>query len=321
MYWRLVIFATALLLQSCALLKREETPPPPAPPAPPVAKPEPKRALTEVVILVSEDTPAYSKVAKALSRQLGQRSSIRYLGGSQLDNIKMLDAYKNDERKQFVSIGLSASVAAKSLVNRQVIFCQVFNYQDYGLLTAKHKGVSMIPSMTKTFATWRALAPDTTDVGLIIGPGFENLIQIATAAAKSRGITLHYEVVNSDKEYQYAYKQMADQVQGYWLLPDNRVLSENVLRDVMTFSVRNSKQVVVFSDELLNLGGLFSVISDYRNVVQQVLDRLDKAQNKEDVPGPDIVYLDRAILSINPVMAQRLNLEIPEHYKKYAKER
>ncbi len=317
MSWRLVIFAAALLLQSCAPLKREE---PPAPP-PPVVKAEPKRSTMEVVILVSEDTPAYSKVAKALARQLGQRSSIRYLGGSQLENIKMLEAYKNDERKQFVSIGLSASVAAKSLNNRQVIFCQVFNYQDYGLLSPKHKGVSMIPSMSKTFATWRALAPDTTDVGVISGPGFESLIQVASAAAKGQGITLHYEVVNSDKEYQYAYKQMADQVQGYWLLPDNRVLSENVLRDVMTFSVRNSKQVVVFNDELLNLGGLFSVTSDYRNIVQQVLDRLDRAQGKEDVPGPDIVYLDRAILRINPVMAQRLNLEIPEHYKKYAKER
>ncbi len=321
MYRRLGIFAAALLLQSCALLKPEEAPPPAPPPAPPAAKAEPKRELMEVVILVSEDTPAYSKVAKALARQLGPRGSIRYLNGTQLENIKMLDTYKNDERKQFVSIGLSASVAAKSLVNRQVIFCQVFNYQESGLLTAKHKGVSMIPSMPKTFAAWRALAPDTTDVGLIIGPGFENLIQVATAAAKSRGIILHVEIVNSDKEYQYAYKQMAEKVQGYWLLPDNRVLSENVLRDVMTFSVRNSKQVVVFNDELLNLGGLFSVTSDYRNIVQQVLDRLDKAQNKEDVPGPDIVYLDRAILNINPVMAQRLNLEIPEHYKKYAKER
>ncbi|HEY5993525.1 MAG TPA: ABC transporter substrate binding protein [Gallionellaceae bacterium] len=321
MYWRLVILASTLLLQSCALFKQEE--PPEAPPAPPpvVVIPEPKRAAMEVVILVSEDTPAYSKVAKALSMQLGQRSSIRYLGGSQLENVRMLDAYKNDERKQFVSIGLNASVAAKSLVNRQVIFCQVFNYQDYGLLTSRHKGVSMIPSLSKTFTAWRALSPATADVGVISGPGFEGMMQVASSVARSQGIALHYEIVNSDKEYQYAYKQMADKVQGYWLLPDNRVLSENVLRDVMTFSVRNSKQVVVFSDELLNLGGLFSVTSDYRNIVQLVLDRLEKAQGKEDVPGPDIVYLDRAILTINPVMAQRLNLEIPEHYKKYAKGR
>ncbi|MEO8332923.1 MAG: ABC transporter substrate binding protein [Gallionella sp.] len=272
----------------------------------------------QVVILVSEDIPAYSEVAKALAKRLGQRGSVRYLSESQVENIKMLSEYKNDEHKQFVSIGLNASAAAKSLTNRQVVFCQVFNYQDYGLLSAKHKGVSMMPSMSKTFSTWRALAPNTTDIGVISGPGFEDMIQTAKATAKSFGIILHHEMVNSDKEFQYAYKQMAGKVQGYWLLPDNRVLSGNILRDVMTFSVHNSKQVAVFSEELLNLGGLFSTISDDQDIAQQVLNRLEQAQNKETIPGPDIVYLDDMNLRINSVMAQRFDLTIPEQYRKYA---
>lgn len=309
MHWRLIVITAALLLQGCAQPKQKELP------AANIAQPKP--AVIEVVILVSEDTPAYSAVAKALARQLGQRGSIRYLNGSKTENARMLAAYKNDEHKQFVSIGLNASVAAKTLTKRQVVFCQVFNYQDYDLLAARHKGVSMIPSMSRIFGAWRALAPDTTDIGVISGPGFDDMMQLATAAAKNYGIALHYEIVNSDKEYQYAYKQMADKVQGYWLLPDNRVLSENVLRDVMTFSVRNSKQVAVFSEELLGLGGLFSATSDHQNIAQQVLERLDQAQDKDSIPGPDIVYPDKSVLSINPVMAQRLNLEIPEQYNKY----
>jgi hypothetical protein len=105
---------------------------------------------------VSENIPAYSKVAKLLAQQLAGHVSIRYLNGSQIENIKMLAAYKDDENKQFVSIGLNATLAAKTLINRQVVFCQVFNYQDYDLLTPKHKGVSIMPSMSRTFATWRA---------------------------------------------------------------------------------------------------------------------------------------------------------------------
>jgi ABC-type uncharacterized transport system substrate-binding protein len=319
MRWRLAIMTAALLLQGCVQPKKVE--PPPVVTPPPVTKPAPpKAAAMDVVILVSEDIPAYSKVAKAIARQLGKHASIRYLGSSQVENIKALEPYRNDEGKQFVSVGLSASIAAKTLANRQVVFCQVFNYQDYGLLSARHKGVSMMPSMSRTFATWRALSPGLTDVGVISGPGLEDMMQTATAAARNYGITLHYEIVNTDKEYQFAYKQMADKVQGYWLLPDNRVLSGNALREVMTFSVHNSKQVVVFSEELLKLGGLFSVTSDYRNVAQQVLERLGKAQDKDYIPGPDIIYLDRAILRINPVMAQRLDLDIPKQYKKYAKE-
>lgn len=306
MRWSPIVILLVLLLQGCAQLRQK---------GPPVVD---GAAPKQVVILVSEDIPAYSEVASALAKRLGQRGSVRYLNGDQVENIKMLAEYKSDERKQIVSIGLNASVAAKSLTSRQVVFCQVFNYQDYELISARHKGVSMMPSMSRTFSTWRALAPNTADIGVISGPGFEDMIQTAKAAAKSYGITLHHEIVNSDKEYQYAYKQMADKVQGYWLVPDNRVLSGNMLRDVMTFSVRNSKQVAVFSEELLNLGGLFSTISDNQEIAQQVLDRLEQAQNKETIPGPDITYLDKLDLRINSVMAQRFNLEIPEQYRKYA---
>lgn len=309
MRWRLMIIFMALLLQSCTQPKQTELPVASAAP--------PKPAVMQVVILVSEDIPAYSEVAKALAKKLGQRGNIRYLNGNQLENIKMLAAYRNDEHSQLVSIGLNASIAAKTLANRQVVFCQVFNYQDYALLSARHKGVSMMPSMSRTFSTWRALAPNITDIGVISGPDLDDMIQAARTTAKGYGITLHHETVNTDKEYQYAYKQLADKVQGFWLLPDNRVLSGNILRDVMTFSVRNSKQVAVFSDELLNLGGLFSTISDNQDIAQQVYDRLEQAQYKETIPGPDITYLDKLNLRINSVMAKRLNLEIPEQYMKY----
>jgi ABC-type uncharacterized transport system substrate-binding protein len=310
MYWRLLLVFVMLFLHGCAK---------PVPKEIPAAEitPPPKPAM-QVVILVSEDIPAYSDVAKALARQLGKRSNIHYLGKSQAENLKMVAAYNNDEYKQLVSIGLNAAVVAKGLTNRQVVFCQVFNYQDYDLLSGRHKGVSMTPSPYRIFGTWRALAPNITDIGVISGPGFDDLMQTAKAAARNYGITLHHETVNSDKEYQYAYKQMAGKVQGYWLLPDNRVLSGLVLRDVMTFSVRNSKQVTVFNDELLKLGGLLSISSDTPDVAQQVVERLEQGPYKEVMPGPDIVYPDKVNLHINSVMAQRFNLPIPAPFKKYA---
>lgn len=310
MYPRLAIIAAALLLQSCA------QPPAVAPPI--VSTPPPPTAPKEVVILVSEDIPAYTDVAKALARKLGKRSSIRYLNGTPPENSKLLAAYRTDEDRQFVSIGLGAALAAKTLTNRQVVFCQVFNYQDYELVTALHKGVSMTPSLHRSFDTWRALAPKAVNIGVISGPGFEDLIEAAKVAARSYGITLHHTIVNSDKEYEFAYKQMSDKVQGYWLIPDNRVLSGNVLRNVLSFSIRNSKPVEVFNEELLGLGGLFSITNDHQDIAQEVLRRLEQAQDAKTIPGPDIVYPDQSILHINAMMAQRLNLKIPAHYRKYA---
>lgn len=276
-----------------------------------------KIRTTEVVILASEDSPAYSEVAKALAKELGQRATIYYLTENQSDNLKTIARLKTEDHIQVVSIGLNASMLVKSLTHKQVVFCQVFNYQDYALLTSRHKGVSMLPSLPKTFETWRTLAPATRNIGVITGPGFDDVIQTAQAAAKARGFKLHHQVVNSDKEYQYAYKKMNRLVQGYWLLPDNRVLSEHILRDLMTFSVRNSKQVAVFNEELLKLGGLLSIGSDYQDIAQQVYNRLEQAQGKESIPGPDIIYPEKINLRINSVMARNLNLKIPVKYRKF----
>jgi ABC-type uncharacterized transport system substrate-binding protein len=319
MCWRVILTLAILTLQSCAQPQRTELSRPESGSKATGALTSAKKAPpAQVVILASEDIPAYSEVARALAKQLGRRASIYYLTSSQLENIKTIAKFKNEEHTQIVSIGLNASIAAKTLTNKQVVFCQVYNYQDYALLTPKHKGVSMLPSLEKTFSSWRALSPSTTDIGVISGPGFEDVIQTAKAAARVYGFTLHHETVNSDKEYQYTYKNMSKKVQGYWLLPDNRVLSEYILRDILTFSVRNSKQIAVFSDELLKLGGLFSISSDYQDIAQQVYERLEQAQTKETIPGPDIVYLDKLNLRINTVMAKHLNLKVPEQYRKFS---
>jgi ABC-type uncharacterized transport system substrate-binding protein len=271
----------------------------------------------QVVIFVSENIPAYAEVAKALAKQLGKKANIHYLTDSAFDNLRTVSQFKDEPNTQFVSIGLNAAIASNTLSNKQLVFCQVYNYQDYALISSKHKGVSMLPSLYKTFSIWRALSPTTKHIGIITGPGFEDVMQAANSAAKKYGFTLHFEVVKTDKEYQYAYKKMSNQVQGYWLLPDNRVLSENILRDIMNFSMRNSKQVAVFNDELLKLGGLLSLGSETKDIAQQVLERLEQGQASEQMPGPDIMYPAQIKISINTVMAKRLNLTIPKQYRKY----
>lgn len=315
MYRYATLSLFCLALQSCALQPQSAATMPESATA---ATPHKKTSSPpQVVIFVSDDIPAYSEVAKALTGHLGPRSSVFYLPGSRLENLKTIARFKNAEHTQFVSVGLNASIAAKSLANRQLVFCQVFNHQDYGLLSSRHKGVSMLPSPNRIFNTWRAFSPDLTDIGIITGPGFGELIQSAHSAARAYGFTLHHKTVKSDKEYQYAYKKMNREVQGYWVLPDNRILSEHILRDIMNFSVRNSKQVAVFSDELLKLGGLFSFGSDYHEIAHQVIERLDQAQSSDTIPGPDIVYPEKFNLHINPMMSENLNLKIPEQYRKF----
>lgn len=310
-----------LLLQGCSTQPGDQAPAVTAPVDEQNSPVEPLKvshSQTHVEILISENLPAYTEVARELEKTLGQRASLQTLSDNTLKNQGMVYALKSAENTQIVSIGLDASIAASKLTNKQVVFCQVFNYRDYDLVSPMHKGISILPSPYQVFRTWRALAPTITNIGVITGPGFEDEIRLASTAARQFQITLHHETVKSDKEYQFAYKKLGKKVQGYWLLPDNRVLSATSLHEIMNFSVYNSKPTAVFSNELLKLGGLFSINSEAHDIARLVNQRLEQAQDKDSIPGPELLYADKVRLKINSVMLKNLGLKLPGHLRKYA---
>jgi len=315
-------FATLLiaLLSACSheppkadrpQAKIEEPAPPVAAASKPVIVPPP-----EVAILVSSDIPAYRQVAEDISARLGPRATTWYLHASG-ENAKVLADIAKSRRSQVVAIGLDAAIDANKLADKQVIFCQVFNYEDHRLTSATHKGVSMLPSFEKSFAAWKAISPGLNEIAVITGPGLSEYVRKADKAARANGIVLLHREVNSDMELLLEYKSVADKVQGYWLWPDNRVLSNDVIREVLTFSMRNGKQVAVFNDELLQLGGMISITSDHKDVANNVIERLERGQGKKAIPGPVIEPLDVANLRINGVMAHRFGLTVPDRYRKY----
>jgi hypothetical protein len=106
----------------------------------------------------------------------------------------------------------------------------------------------------------------------------------------------------------FEYKQMAPLLQGLWLLPDNRVLSGRIIKEVMSFSVRNSKQVAVFNDDILRLGGFLSVTSRPEEIAAKVAQRLDEAYRGKGVPGPDLLLLQEGDIQVNAIVAKRYNV-------------
>ena len=277
-------------------------------------------ALQRVAILVSKDIPAYSRVSSELAKRLEQRHDMYRLASDPAKNDEIMGHIQQSEHVQVVAIGLRAARAAQKLSGKQVIFCQVFNYRDYGLVAPLMKGISALPRLSEQFRIWKTLDPGLHRVAVITGPNLQPLLSQARLAADAYGIELLHEVVGSDKEMLYAFKRLISQAQGLWLLPDNRVLSGGVIRAVMSYSVREGKQVLVFTPALLKTGGLLSVESTESDVAAQVLTRLRQAYGKESVPGPDVVPLTKVRFQINARVADHLGLVIPAQYKQFVYE-
>jgi ABC-type uncharacterized transport system substrate-binding protein len=281
----------------------------------PAPEPMPAQLLPTVAMLVSADIPAYMDVANELNRTLAERTTIYQLNRNVADSSKAINEIQRSDHEQVVAIGLVAARAARGLVGKQVIFCQVFNYADYDLVTDWMKGVSTLPRFSESFRVWKDLDPTLRRVAVLTGANQGHIVADAREAAQDYGIELVHREVHSDKETLYAFKRLVPEVQGLWLLPDNRVLSTGVIRAILSYSVRHSKQVLVFSPALLKIGGLISIRGRESDVAAQVLARLQRAYGQPEIPGADVMPLSGMQLEINARMAERLGLIIPAKYR------
>ena len=265
--------------------------------------------VSGIAIILSDNSPAFVGVQREIAKKFPQRVETYTLGDeSKYSTVRK--KIQSSDLPVIVAIGLPAARLAQGLSGKKVVFCQVFNYEDTELVTPWMKGVSATAPVREQFRVWKALYPKLTSVGVITGKNLQGLMEEAQAAAMENKIRLDHVEVRSDKETLYAYKQLAPKIQGLWLVPDNRVLSHDVIRDIMAHSVKEGKQVAVFGRELLGLGGLISAETSYADIAEQVLARIKQAQEYAGVPDVPVVALTKANIRINTVMASRLNLAL-----------
>jgi len=273
------------------------------------------RAASGLDVILSDNTSAYTEVARELTRQHDSRVEIFRIDGDSARSLEVQQRVQQSDRTVVVAVGLAAAQMATRLVNKQVIFCQVFNYEDARLLAAGMRGVSATPPVAEQFRYWKRLYPPLKDIGVVTGSGLRVLLAEAQAAAREHNIKLVHAEVRTDKEMLRAYKQLAPKVQGFWLLPDNRILSRETVRDLLAFSAKQGKQVLVFTPELLGSGALLSAASDPADVAGRVLSIIGSTNHAEQ---PPVLPLTRTHIRISVEMAKWLDLPLAPELRKLA---
>ena len=299
---RLATIAGLLLLNGCALFEPEpevvepaaevvvepepvvvvpEPEPEPAPkPAPPPPPPPP-----QIAIVLSSRQPAYEEVANELSERL-DNVAIYDLGDRSQPPVLAFRQINDSRTDAVVAIGLRAARSSVALAQVPVIFSQVFNYQDHGLVTDNSRGVSALAPLDAHLDAWKKLDPTLARVGMIIGAGHDSLRAEAEIAAQKHGVDLQIREAGSDQETLYHFKRMIHEIDGFWLFPDNRILSPRVLAEVLEQANRRRVPVAVSNDAILQMGAAISVstvASDVAATIVRVLERM-RAGGVESLP-------------------------------------
>lgn len=269
-------------------------------PAPEEPKLEKPTSVESLAIVLSEGNPRDQTIADEIRQQMGIPTQLFYLN-EMLPQQRVIDVVQASSYEYVVVIGATAANRAKALSDKRVIFAQVFNYQADGLLGAGFSGVSMIPSTQALISQWKKVYPPLTRLAVVTGPDNDHQVATMIAQAARHRVTLEHYIVNNDKEMLYVAKQVAANVQGFWLLPDNRVLSRRGVKEFMSYTMKHNKQVAVFNRNLLKFGGLFYVTVDANYVAKRVIRAVTSRP-------ATVLDLEKAKIEINNNTIKRLKL-------------
>lgn len=266
---------------------RVESPPPitEAESAIPAAAVPAPANLPPVAIVLSSSQPAYADVARELTRHF-KNYEIYDLSDNKRPPVTVLRLINDSDTGAVVAIGLRAARSSVALSEKPVVFSQVFNYQDHALLNEHSRGIAAVAPLDAQIDAWKQVDPTISRIGAIVGEGHEGLIEEAELAAERHGMELRLHVTHSDQETLYFFKRMVRDIDGFWLFPDNRVLSQRALQQIMDNAKRQRVGVLVPTESMLQIGGSISVSSVASDIAATIADviRQIQAGNIEQVP-------------------------------------
>ena len=253
----------------------EEPPVVEAQPLPEPEVPEPPLPLPSVSIILTNSQPAYADVARQLTQHF-DNYEIYDLSKDDRPPVTILRVINDSNPGAVIAIGLRAARSSVAMSDHPVVFSQVFNYEHHELLQKNSRGVAALPPIDAQIAAWKEVDPSVKRIGLIIGEGHEELVAAAELAAQRHDIDLVVQIARSDQETLYFFRRMIRDVDGLWLLPDNRILSSRVLQQMLAEAKQRRFPVSVPSESMLSLGAMISMTTQASDIAETIADVVRK---------------------------------------------
>ncbi len=278
----------------------------PAPADPQIVEitPDPLPEPPVVAIALSSRQPAYEAIARELSSMLDE-FAIYDLSDRSQPPVSAFRLINDSDAGVVVAIGLRAARSSLAMSDTPVIFSQVFNYQEHELLSENSRGVSPLAPLVAHLAAWKEHDPNLASIGAIIGEGHDDLIDEALFAAERHDIRLEIRVVGSDQEALYHFRRMVRDIDGFWLFPDNRVLSARSLTAILEQANQRRVPVAVTHEPLLAMGATISVSAVAEDIAKTIVQIIREIEAGRIDGVPPITPLSEARIALGEPDGQR----------------
>jgi putative ABC transport system substrate-binding protein len=290
-------------------------------------------ALLAVLALAATASPAQaSRVAVLLSAKVSEYEEalkgFKEAAPHEIVAVYDMDGDLDRGRKQLAEIETKIKPdlifavgiwALQAIVSRPpplpVVYAMVLNPPSVIGAGAKNvTGASMNVPVEQSIRLLKQLGPQIKRIGVIYNPAKTGyLVKRAQVVAKEDGLELVAREINSAKEVIGALESFQDGIDALWIVPDETILSQAVVQQMLLFSYRRKIPLLGLSDRHAQMGALFSLSFASGEDIGRQAGELAQAI-LTGRPAAEVPYTSarKLLLTVNLKTAQKLGLEVPQ---------
>lgn len=237
-----------------------------------------------VAIVVSKDLPDYRQLSYVFAAKLGRPYQLFELEHRTEESVQL--AVQRMGPTSVIALGHSALDVVSDIHDVDIVYAGVFEE------SLNHRGVDALPPFSMQLEHWQMVSPHVTQIGVVGSAAIRDRVEALKEAGLNLGMVVHHREVTSDKEALLAFRGMVPYLDGFVFLPDETVLSPDVIRRILAHGARNDLQILVYSPVMFSMGAFLYVASEPVDVATQIMSLL----NSEDSSQP----LTRMRTQVNP---------------------
>lgn len=226
-----------------------------------------------IAILLSDSEEAYTKPVATFSSEVGMPVKVFDLKG-EVDNApaRMGEIFAIKPALIF-ALGAKAAYTAKiwtaDTPEIPVIFAMVLNWEHYGFLDGQENmaGIASEVDPGTQFINLTIALPGVKRVGVVYSKAHSaETVEHAKKEAGRLGLELVEAPISRPKEFRQTYKQIADKIDGYWMLADPVVYTLENVAWLEERCTRDRIACIGPSRNIAELGILLAVNADVANI-------------------------------------------------------
>ncbi len=273
-------------------------------------------AAGTVAVLLSSDADEYKEALRGFKEAAGHQVVAVYDMEADPDQARKLlaDIERKVKPDLIFAVGTWALQAVAGRTDIPIVYAMVLNPPSLvGVGVKNVTGASMNVPVEQPLRVLKQLGPQVKRIGVIYNKARTGyLVKEAEAVARDEGLQLVAREVASPKEVLPALESLQDGIDALWILPDETILAQAVVQQMLLFSYRRKIPVLGLSDRHAQMGALLSLSFASSEDIGRQAGEAAKAVLAGKAPG-QIPYTTarKTNLVVNLKAAQKLGVEIP----------